>query len=310
MDFYAEPPGTAIEHARQFFACLGGSAGNIAVALSRQGSASALISAVSDDAVGAFVRTQLNQYGVACDYLQTVSGAARTALAVAESRLEHYQAVLYRNQAADLQLSPEAVVEIPYADYGGLIITGTALAAEPSASAVWQAIRSAKAAAVTVILDLDYRPYSWTSAAHAASTYYQAALLSDVVIGNDEEFAVLAGSVQNGLDCARQLVTQNTTLVVYKMGAHGALTLTAEQTIRTGIYPVQALKPAGSGDAFMGSLMAALARGLTLEQCVLRGSAAAAMVVAQKGCASAMPNWQELDKFMGQHSDPIQTDSE
>jgi len=37
MDFYAEPPGTEFEQANNFSAHVGGSAGNIAVALAKLG---------------------------------------------------------------------------------------------------------------------------------------------------------------------------------------------------------------------------------------------------------------------------------
>ncbi|MFN4129618.1 MAG: PfkB family carbohydrate kinase, partial [Paracoccaceae bacterium] len=47
MDLYADPPGTQIEHATRFTAALGGSSANIAVALTRQGCAAALVTCVS-----------------------------------------------------------------------------------------------------------------------------------------------------------------------------------------------------------------------------------------------------------------------
>ena len=42
MDFYADPPGTEIEAARNFVAHLGGSAANIAVALAKLGARAGL----------------------------------------------------------------------------------------------------------------------------------------------------------------------------------------------------------------------------------------------------------------------------
>ena len=63
MDLYADPPGTRIEEAQGFAAHLGGSAANIAVALARQGVASALLTRVSADAVGDYCRAELLRYG-------------------------------------------------------------------------------------------------------------------------------------------------------------------------------------------------------------------------------------------------------
>ena len=64
MDLYADPPGTRIEQATRFTTALGGSAGNIAAALARQGARTALVSCVSDDAVGRFCLAELHRYAV------------------------------------------------------------------------------------------------------------------------------------------------------------------------------------------------------------------------------------------------------
>ncbi|PKP62772.1 MAG: permease, partial [Alphaproteobacteria bacterium HGW-Alphaproteobacteria-8] len=101
MDFYPDPPGVRTEDATHFFACLGGSAANIAVAITRHGGAAALVTCVSDDAVGRFALNQLDHYGVGRAHVRSVGGEARNSLAVVESRVEDHQSVIYRNGAAD-----------------------------------------------------------------------------------------------------------------------------------------------------------------------------------------------------------------
>jgi hypothetical protein len=63
MDLYPIPVGSKIKMAHQFQADLGGSAGNIAVALARRGVPVQLLSAESADPAGDFVRAQLHAYG-------------------------------------------------------------------------------------------------------------------------------------------------------------------------------------------------------------------------------------------------------
>ncbi len=304
MDLYPDPPGTRTAEATQFFACLGGSSGNIAAALARQGANVSLISKLSDDAIGRFTRRELAKYGIDDRYVSIARGEARTTLAFAETRVEDHQSVIYRNGAADFSLSIEDVTAVNFAGFDAVIATGTALAAEPSRGAVLHAFELAKAAGVLVILDVDYRPYSWPSADIAAATYTQAAALCDVVIGNDVEFGVLAGSAAKGLANAKALADSTAQIVVYKMGEDGAVTFANGAAHRTGIYPVTALKPTGAGDAFMGSFVCALASGFALQDAVLRGSAAAAIVVGRVGCAPAMPTPAELDDFLAGHPGP------
>ena len=297
MDLYADPPGTRTEEATQFSAALGGSSANIAVALARLGQQVALISTVSDDAVGRFCLNELDRYGVDRARVRSLRGEMRTSLAVVETRAVDTQSVIYRNNAADFALS-EADVALDWTGIGALILTGTALAVDPSRGACFAAMTNAHAAGVSVVLDIDYRPYSWASTAEAASVYTQAVRLADMIIGNDDEFGVLAGGHAAGLPLARQLGQHASGFVVYKMGAKGAVTISPDGEFATPIFQVTALKPTGAGDAFMGGLMAGLAHGLPLPAAVTQGAAAAAIVVTRVGCAPAMPTQPELAAFM------------
>jgi 5-dehydro-2-deoxygluconokinase len=304
MDLYADPPGTAIEEAMRFTTALGGSSANIAVALTRAGGKAALLTCVSDDAVGRFCLAQLDHYGIDRTHVRSIAGEARNSLAVVESRLENCQSVIYRNDAADFQMSMQDVEAVDYTRFSALITTGTVLASEPSRTAAFRAFDLARAAGLPLIFDVDYRPYSWASAEEASQVYSRAAALCDVIVGNDVEFGFMAGDYDKGLEKARSLIAEGAQIVVYKMGEKGAITFSHGAEIKTGIFRTATLKPTGAGDAFLGNLVASLARGSGLEQAVLHGSAAAAIVVSRVGCAPAMPTREELDRFITFHNGP------
>ena len=304
MDLYADPPGTRIEDATRFTAALGGSSANIAAALTRQGCKAALVTCVSDDAVGRYCLGQLDHYGIDRTHVRPVAGETRNSLAVVETRPENCQSVIYRNNAADFAMTVQDVETVNYAAYSALISTGTVLAADPSRSAAFRAFDLARAAGLPLIFDVDYRPYSWPSADVAAQVCSRAAALCDVIVGNDVEFGFMAGHPDLGLAKARSLIDEGAQIVVYKMGEKGAVTITEEGEFATGIYPTVALKPTGAGDSFLGAFIAALAFGQPVRTAVLRGSAAAALVVARVACAPAMPTSAELDAFLGQHPGP------
>jgi len=304
MDFYADPPGAELEHATRFTTALGGSSANIAAALCRHGGRAALVTCVADDAVGRFALNQLDHYGVDRRHVRAVGGEARNSLAVVESRLDNCQSVIYRNGAADFEMSVEDVEAVDFEQYSALITTGTVLAAEPSRSATFRAFDLAKSAGVPIVFDIDYRPYSWPSAEEAAGVYSRAGGMSDIIVGNDVEFGFMAGDYSSGLNKARALARSTAQIVIYKMGEEGAITITPDDERRTGIYRTDALKPTGAGDSFMGGFMSSLAAGHDLHDAVLRGSACAAIVVARVGCAPAMPTPAELDDFMASHPGP------
>ena len=295
LDLYADPPGTRVEDALAFSAALGGSAGNIAAGIARLGGSVSLITAVSDDAVGRYTLNEMKKYGIDTDHVARVGGQSRNSLAVVETRSENCQSVIYRNDASDFQLGEAHVKNIPYTDYHALIVTGTALAAEPSRTATFMTIELATAAGLKIIFDVDYRPYSWISASDAEVTCLRAARMSHIVIGNDDEFAVMGG----GLDLAKSLDVE---IVVYKMGEKGSVTCSKGQCFETGIFKVTALKPTGAGDSFMAAFVTSLMAGLDVKTCIRRGSAAAAIVVTRVGCAPAMPTQDELSDFMVNHA--------
>nr|WP_306264776.1 5-dehydro-2-deoxygluconokinase [Pararhizobium sp. IMCC3301] len=301
VDFYADPPGTKTEQATQFFSCLGGSSANIGVAIVKLGGKASLVTCVSDDALGRLALNELAKYGIDARHVRSVGGEVRTSLAVVETRIEDHQSVIYRNNAADFQMNEADIDRIDFAGFGALITTGTVLAAQPSRDATMKAFKLAKAAGLPIIFDIDYRPYSWSSGAEAASVYSAAADYCDIIIGNDDEFGVMAGRKQDGLPLAQKLAQASAQIVIYKKGEFGSTTFHDGGSFQTGIFPVEALKPTGAGDSFLGAFIASLAAGLSVEDSVARGSAAAAIVVSRVGCAPAMPTLADLENFINTH---------
>ena len=303
MDMYADPIGTKSEHAQVFKADLGGSSANICAGLVKLGCEAALVTSVSDDAVGRFATNRLEHYGVETTYVRPEGGEARTSLAIYESCIEDFQNVIYRNGAADFEVTEEDVERVDYTRFTALITAGTVFAAEPSRGATFKAFENARAAGIPVLFDIDYRPYSWPSPQVAAEVLTQAGKASDMIVGNDEEFGFMAGGIDKGLDMAKRLADDGR-FVIYKMGHEGAVTFYEGEEIRTGIYPVDAVKPNGAGDSFMSGLLASIADGHDLKTAILRGSASASIVVSKPGCAPSMPTTDQLNDFLAAHAGP------
>ncbi|MCB5200283.1 5-dehydro-2-deoxygluconokinase [Loktanella sp. TSTF-M6] len=303
MDLFTAP-GVTTEDATEFQADMGGSSANIAAGLVKLGAKAALVTCVSDDAVGSFCLRKLRDYGIDSSYVKKVAGEPRTSLAIYESRTENHRNVIYRNNAADFQMTVADVEAVDWSAYSALVTAGTVFAAEPSRSAAFHAFALAQAAGLPIIFDVDYRPYSWSSAQDASDVLSRAGAMSDVIVGNDDEFGFMAGDKARGLDMARSLVAGRAQIAIYKMGENGAVTITPTGEDRTGIYRVDALKPTGAGDSFMAGLLASLADGYDLRDAVLRGSACAAIVVAEPGCAPAMPDAAALSAFLSDHPGP------
>ena len=130
MDFFPHPAGTKTEEAVEFRSGLGGSAANTAAGICRFGGKADLVTCVSDDSVGRYCLNQLDHYGVGRSHIRSVGGEFRNSLAVYESRVEDHQTVIYRNGAADFEMSVEDIDAIDFSKFGALITAGTVERAE------------------------------------------------------------------------------------------------------------------------------------------------------------------------------------
>ena len=297
VDIYPDPPGTKTENANKYVTHLGGSSANMGVQLTKYGGSCSLLTRVSNDALGKFAINQLDSYGVKSDLVKFEDNESRISFAIVESTVVDHQSIIYRHKAADLFLNKNDIENSSLQNYECILITGTSLAAEPSRSAVLYALKLAKEKKIPVIMDIDYRPYTWESEDKAKEIYNLAGDYCSGIIGNDDEFAILSGNYDDGLSYAKK-ISRNCDLVIYKMGEKGSITFANNEEIQRGIFPVKPLKPTGAGDAFMGSLIGAILKNYDLQKAIEIGSAAAAIVVTKVGCAPAMPDLDEVLDFM------------
>ena len=297
IDIYPDPPGTKTEHAKKFVTHLGGSSANMGVELTKFGGKCSLLTRVSNDALGKLALNQLDFYGIKTNLIKLENNESRISFAVVESTIEDHQSIIYRHKASDLFLTKEDIDSAKISNYDCILVTGTSLASEPSREAVLYALDEANNNHIPVIMDIDYRPYTWESKQTAKKIYNLAADKCSGLIGNDDEFAVLAGNYSEGLNFAKSL-SSKCDLVIYKKGEKGSITFIEDDEIKKGIFPVNPLKPTGAGDAFMGAVIGSLLKKFDIESSIEIGSAAAAIVVTKVGCAPAMPDLDEVLDFM------------
>ncbi len=296
MDLYARERNTDFAAVTGFDKHVGGSPANIAVGLARLGARAGIVTKLSEDVVGRYVHGYLEAEGVDVRGVAFDAGGTRTSLALTEMRPDGCAVVIYRNDAADLALAPRDIDEALVADAHLLVVSGTALSREPSRSAALKAMR----AAPRVVLDLDYRAYTWPSVAEAGRVCTEAASLAWMLVGNREEFAVLGHPERaQGVTVAARCLSGATRVVAIKAGGEGADLYLADGTHHAQpIDAVDVVKPFGAGDAWLAAFLAAALDGADLPSCARRGAAAAAIVVAGDACSSSSPTRDELDAFV------------
>lgn len=285
---------------------VGGSAANIAVAVNKLGGKVGFIGCVAEDAFGGYVKGYMSGLGINLDGMMTDNSGSRTSVAFTEMKPSDCTVLIYRNKVSDLTLKPEQISQAYIASSKVLVVTGTALSESPSREATLLAMEYARRSNTVVVLDVDYRPYSWRTDVDASIYYGIAAGLSDIVIGNREEFdmmeTVIAPGNKDDDATAARFMRANTQVVVIKAGELGSKVYCRDgHSFQQGIFRVKVNKPFGSGDSFAGGLIWTLVNGGTLEDGVKHGSAAAAINVSGTSCTEAMPTREQLFNFIETH---------
>ena len=244
---------------------------------------------------------KLEDFNIGSNLCRRVDKNFQTQVAVVETILKNNQSILYRNNSCDLQLDKDDIDKINFQDYSAVFISGTALSSSPSREAVFYASEKTSELNIPLIMDMDYRPYNWESDEIKSNIYKKIMKEMDIIIGNDLEFNI-ANNSNDGLQLAKDFIKEKPSIIIYKMGEKGSKVFTKEKELSFGIFKVEAIKPTGAGDAFNGGFISSFLQGFSLEDSIKRGSANAAIVVTKVGCSSAMPDSNELEKFINQQT--------
>lgn len=294
-DLYPLQTATPLEDVETFRRFVGGFGGNVGTGLARLGVSTAVLSAVGDDGHGRFLRNRL-----AADSVETrwigVHPTLRTALAFCELwPPDRFPLTLYRRPTCpDWEIGPS---DLPLDDIAAapvLYVSGTALAQDPSRSAVHAALATRRRdgkEGVATILDLDWRSESWARPAEYPTQIRAAIERVDIVIGGVAEFAAAGASPE-------ETAADGTRMVFLKRGPNGAVLLADGTSVEVEPIAVEVVNGLGAGDAFAAAIGAGLIDGLPPDELLQQANAAGAMVTMQLPCAAAMPTRSELDDFI------------
>jgi 5-dehydro-2-deoxygluconokinase len=297
VDIFPLEVGVGLAEVSTFGKYLGGTPANVAVAAARLGRKAALISRTGADPFGAFVRQALTGYGVDDRYVSALPGTPTPVSFCEMFPPDRFPLYLYRApNSPDLQLRADDLDFAAIGAAGVFWATLCGLAAEPSRSATLAALAARQGAHPTV-LDLDYRPTFWSSAAEARSWSEQAIPLATLVIGNLDECEVATGS-RDPARIAAALLSAGPRLAIVKLGTDGVLAADRCDEVWMPSVPVRVMNGLGAGDAFGGALCHGLLAGWDLARTLTFASAAGAIVASQIACSDAMPTVGEVQAML------------
>ena len=297
VDIYPLQTGVGLEDVETFGKFLGGSPTNVAVAAAQLGRSAAVLTGVGADSFGRFVRREMVRLGVSDEFVITTPQFATPVTFCEIFPPDDFPLYFYRQPSApDLQLRAEDLPMSTIQDAKLFWVSLTGLSEEPSRGAHHEALAARNGARHTV-LDLDYRPMFWASAAEATDQVRQCLAKVTVAVGNRGECEIAVGETEPDR-AADALLEAGVEIAIVKQGPKGTLAKTRDERIVVPPTQITVVNGLGAGDAFGGSLCHGLLSGWSLERIVAGASVAGAIVASRLECSTAMPTEDEFEAVL------------
>jgi 5-dehydro-2-deoxygluconokinase len=178
------------------------------------------------------------------------------------------------------------------------------LSHEPARQATLRAAASARAAGVPVVVDIDYRPDPWDSAAEFSEQIQSLLRSATLAVGTEDELAAASGSDEMAAGAARLLASGIRALIL-KRGPRGSTVFRRDApAVDAAPFSIEVLNVLGAGDAFASGFLYGYLQGWPLERAARMGNACGAIVVTRHGCANFMPTLDEVSAFVAAQGAP------
>lgn len=297
IDLYPLQDGIGLEKVTTFGKFLGGSATNVAVAAAKHGLKSAVITRTGNDPFGKYVHEELIRLNVSDEFVSGVAGLNTPVVFCEIFPPDNFPLYFYRApKAPDLVIEPDELDLEVVCDARIYWSTLTGLSEEPSRKShhlAW-VVRGRKQ---HTILDLDYRSMFWSSPEVARQEVEKALDKVTIAIGNREECGVAVAEVDPHR-AADALLERGVEIAVVKMGPHGVLAKTRDESVEVAPHHIAVVNGVGAGDGFGGAFCYGLLQGWNLERILRFANVAGAIVAGRRECSTAMPTTIEVEEVL------------
>lgn len=315
VDLYGAQVGGRLEEMGSFNKYIGGSPTNIACGTARLGLKSAIITAVGNEHMGRFIKEQLQKEGVSIQGVKTDPERLTALVLLGIRDKEQFPLIFYRENCADMGLTPEDIDAQFIASASCICATGTHLSHSQVEAATLKALRIARENKIKTALDIDYRPNLWGVAGHGegesrfveseqVTKKLQPTLgLFDLIVGTEEEFHIAGGTIDT-IEALRNVRKISKATLICKRGPMGAAAFEGEipdslDEGQTGPgFKIDVFNVLGAGDGFMSGLLRGWLTGKQWPVALTYANACGALAVSRHGCTPAYPSWDELQFFL------------
>lgn len=289
-----------LRHVNMFERRVAGSEANVIIGMSRLGHGSTFFTAVGDDELGECIISTLNAERINTSFIKVGGGFTPVYFVERGYPVPGKTDVLYyrRGSAFSKIVSNDVSPEI-FNQVDLLFISGITPALSESCYLTSKNIvEMAKEKHIKFAFDTNIRRKLLPDRDIALSTLSFFIRAADILITGigDLEHMFPNLNLDEQINHLRDLAT--TDLIVLKMGKEGARAYKGSEVFEAKSFNVEVVDELGAGDAFDAAFLASLIEGKTIEEALVYGNAAGAIVIGALGDIEPLPNWRELETFL------------
>ncbi|MCJ9751393.1 ribokinase [Neorhizobium sp. BETTINA12A] len=266
-----------------FATAAGGKGANQALAARRAGSSVHMVGAVGEDGFAAPALALLDDAKVDLSAVARVTDPTGTALILVGGTGENMIAVVAGANGTVSTAQAEAAVEAM--KIGDILM----LQLEIPAETVETALNAARAKGIQTVINT--APLTGDAA--------RLARLADIVIANETEFELLAGSpipdAAARQEMLKKLHAETGQTYVVTLGGDGVVAIRDGEIIAAEGLKIEPVDTVGAGDTFCGYLTASLEQGLDFAKALRRAAVAGSLACLSRGAQPSIPPAEAVD---------------
>ncbi len=288
-----------LRHVHNFTKSIAGAESNVAIALSRLGHNVGWFSKVGDDEFGRYIKFMVQGEGVDVSRI-IVDKEHQTGLLFKEL-FEHVNpnVYYYRKNSAASFLQP-ADLDRDYIQSAKILhLTGiTPAISETAKETLFEAIRIAKQAGITVSFDPNIRLKLW-SLEDAKETLLEICKQVDILFPGIDESEILLGKT-DPKEILEAFHAMGISEIALKLGKKGCMVSNGKVSEFVPGYIVEHLEDTvGAGDGFAAGYLSSRLKGLSIQEAGDYANGVGAMATLVRGDSEGFPTYQQLLAFTG-----------
>jgi len=275
----------SLEETEDFKKCFGGAPGNFAIACSRLGLKTSIISRVGNDAFGRFLIDVLNKEGVDTKYIQ-IDEINNTGLAFV-SHIKERQFLFYKGSEMFIE-EPSKIEDVKYICFGSI-----PLIYQKSRNTIFKIINKKRKKA-KICFDPNIRLNLWKE--DTKKWVEKVLRYVDILLLTEDEAKFIFED--NDLEKIIEDIRERFDIIGIKMGKKGCMIIKENMKIKLPALKVKVVDTTGAGDAWNAGFLYGIIKGFDIITTGKIANICGAFCVSKKGAITALPKEKDVLKIL------------